>query len=306
MRTCPCRSAPDPKVAHDGHTVHRRGADRVVARGGLRVLQMASQLGGRPTERGLRPPLARILCPLMAFALGAAHTTHCARAALQALPSPFPDVASAKFAGLKTPAGGLACAAMIESARLRRLRPQRPAPAGHLPRWSPPYDTVPPAEDRARRPDAALRPAVQVPGHVAVGRLRCSTWAARPNSMRCRQPCRSRMNRLERPLRRSQRSNATAQSSASTQARGRPSRYHFAMYLMQCQPRATNEATVAKPPTTMKPNRSQYMRRPLDVELRTKKKPVPGPATSPNTRPGFSSAGAVRSRGGAGKFGISR
>jgi hypothetical protein len=74
MRTCPCRSAPDPKVAHDGHTVHRRGADRVVARGGLRVLQMASQLGGRPTERGLRPPLARILCPLMAFALGAAHT----------------------------------------------------------------------------------------------------------------------------------------------------------------------------------------------------------------------------------------
>ncbi len=50
----------------------------------------------------------------MAFALGAAHTTHCARAALQALPSPFPDVASAKFAGLKTPAGGLACAAMIE------------------------------------------------------------------------------------------------------------------------------------------------------------------------------------------------
>ena len=36
----------------------------VVARGGLHVLQMASQLGGRPTERGLRPPLARIFCPL--------------------------------------------------------------------------------------------------------------------------------------------------------------------------------------------------------------------------------------------------
>ena len=50
----------------------------------------------------------------MAFALWAANTTHCARAALQALPSPFPDFASAKFAGLKTPAGSLACAAMIE------------------------------------------------------------------------------------------------------------------------------------------------------------------------------------------------
>ena len=49
--------------------------------------------------RGLRPPLARIFCPLMAFAVWAAHTTHCARAALQALPSPFPDFASAKFCG---------------------------------------------------------------------------------------------------------------------------------------------------------------------------------------------------------------
>jgi hypothetical protein len=43
---------------------------------------MASQLGGRPTERGLRPPLARTFCPLMAFALGGrTHHSLCPRRA---------------------------------------------------------------------------------------------------------------------------------------------------------------------------------------------------------------------------------
>jgi hypothetical protein len=43
----------------DGHTVHRRGTNRVVTRGGRRVLQMASQVGGRAAGRGLRPDRAR-------------------------------------------------------------------------------------------------------------------------------------------------------------------------------------------------------------------------------------------------------
>ena len=161
------------------------GADRVVARGRLRVLQIASQLGGRATEGGLRPPPARIFCPLLAFALRAAHTPLIVPAAPQALPSPFPDVNSAKFAGLKTPAVGLACGPDRDPPRragLGRLRPQRPAVARGLLERAPPNDPLPTAEDQRRRPHAGLPPAVQVQG----------VWQPRGRAVLDREPSRTR------------------------------------------------------------------------------------------------------------------
>ena len=167
MRTCPCRSAPDPKVAHDGHTVHRRGADRVVARGGLRVLQMASQLGGRPTERGLRPPLARIFCPLWPSPSGP-HTPLIVPAP-RCKPCRHHFRISPKFAGLKTPAGSLACAAMIE------ISPRRPR------LWTPLYD-------RPFKCKAWWQPVSQL----------CSPSRATPSSRRSSAHSLGRRNRLGR------------------------------------------------------------------------------------------------------------